>query len=133
MMPLGSAMTGGSENAKWQIVPLPIASQVGLNSGGGGGLSVAGSTDWPANTKVCGTSADSTTTASITNTRKKRLVNILISLVFFIVPPILVQPVIIFPETRIGFYIHTLANHLCPLVIKFGTKSVTKWEELFLN
>src|SRR5262245_12629192 len=79
MMPLGSAMTGGSENAKWQIVPLPIASQVGLNSGGGGGLSVAGSTDWPANTTVCGTSADSTTTASITNTRKKRLVNILIS------------------------------------------------------
>jgi hypothetical protein len=77
-MPVPSEI-GGSVNTREQIVPAPTALQVGLNWGGGGGLSVAGSTDWPAKAVACGASASKATKISTTESVKKRLVNILIS------------------------------------------------------
>ena len=45
--------------------------------------------------------------------------------IFFMVPPILVRPVIIFSETRVGSCAHTVANHPFTLVTQTVTKSVT--------
>src|SRR5215212_10125989 len=69
-----------SVNATSQIVPRPTALQLGLNSGGGGGLSVAGSTVWVANTGTYDTSANRAVKLT-SSQRANRRVCILILLV----------------------------------------------------